>query len=618
MSRRPLAFLALLAALGAAALPSSASALEFQVNSVADSSDGLPGNGACRTLITQVCTLRAALQEANASFGPDSVVLPAGTYNAASTLTSTNDVTITGGGARTTIIDGPTSDAVFTSTGGNSTLRGVTLTGGRQGVLTTNTDLELDRVAVRGNTFNSASSAQGGGINLSGGHLLLRRSAVIDNHLVSSGGADTTGAGIVAWNGNVTVIASTIAENTASGANTAFAGGVFVGGTGAVLTLRHATIAGNTISAISGGQNGGGVLLGTGASGTIADSILTGNIANAAVQNCGSQKPTSLGGNLDSGTSCAFGPGNLSSVNPQLAALGDHGGPTDTAPPALGSPARDAASACPEGGSDQRGAPAPTGAGCDIGAVELAADVAVTAEGSRPDAPAGTDVTYLVRVTNTGPDDATATTLDATVAGASAISLASPSAGTCTTAVHCDLGTLARGATVTVTIVARAGSGGLTLTARGATTWPDASAADDQAVVTTPAPAVGAAGAGDRTAPALGRLKLSGKARRKRAATLTTTLSENATVTLKVERLVAGRRAGKRCVAGARRGPKCTVARRVGTVRLAAKAGSPALRLPATFSKRPLAAGRHRITATAVDAAGNRSAPRTLVIVVTR
>lgn len=615
MSRRARLIAVLVAGFAAAALPASASALEFQVTSTADSGDAIPGNGVCRTLITQVCTLRAALQEANASFGADTVVLPAGTYNAATPLTSSNDVTVTGAGARTTIVDGPAGDTVFASTGGNSTLRGLTITGGRQGIVSTNTDLELDQVAVRGNTFNSAGSAQGGGISVSGGHVLLRRSAVTDNHLVSTGGTDTTGAGIVAWNGNVTLIASTVAANTGSGANTAFAGGVFVGGTGAILTLRHATIASNTISAISGGQNGGGVLLGMGATGSTTDSVLTGNIANAGTQNCGSLKPVSAGGNLESGTSCGFGPTG-SSVDLQLGALGDHGGPTDTAVPALGSPARDAATACPEGGSDQRSAPAPTGAACDSGAVELAADVAVTAEASRPDAPAGADVTYLVRVTNNGPDDASAATLDATVAGASAILVASPSAGTCTTAIHCNLGTIARGATVTVTIVVRAGPGGLTLTARGGTTWPDASAANDAATIATAAPATGAAGGLDRTAPALGRLKLSGKARRRHTASLTATLSEDATVTLQIDRLVAGRRAAKRCVAAGRRGPRCTVARRVGAVRLTAKAGSPVLRLPATFSKRSLAPGRHRITATAVDAAGNRSAAQTLVIVV--
>src|SRR6185369_5960639 len=57
----------------------SAEALTFTVNSITDAVDANPGNGVCATAAGQ-CTLRAAIQEANASRGADTITLPAGTY----------------------------------------------------------------------------------------------------------------------------------------------------------------------------------------------------------------------------------------------------------------------------------------------------------------------------------------------------------------------------------------------------------------------------------------------------------------------------------------------------------------------------------------------------------
>lgn len=95
----------------------------FNVNSTADAVDINPGNGVCATS-SNVCTLRAAIQEANALAGEDVITLPAGTYTL--TITGENEedaatgdldihgnVTINGGTANTTIIDGGAIDRVF-------------------------------------------------------------------------------------------------------------------------------------------------------------------------------------------------------------------------------------------------------------------------------------------------------------------------------------------------------------------------------------------------------------------------------------------------------------------------------------------------------------------------
>src|SRR5215510_7899257 len=82
MARRHFA-LATRLALGACWLyfAGEAAAADFVVNSVGDVTDAAPGNGICETGAgNQECTLRAAIQEANALSGHDVVRLPPGIY----------------------------------------------------------------------------------------------------------------------------------------------------------------------------------------------------------------------------------------------------------------------------------------------------------------------------------------------------------------------------------------------------------------------------------------------------------------------------------------------------------------------------------------------------------
>src|SRR5438128_7834324 len=110
--RRRGRFLFTLASLLLAVAP--AAAAMFTVNDTADAVDAvLDGN--CATA-GGTCTLRAAIQEANAHPGADTIMVPAGTYlltiegrdeDAAVTgdLDITDDLTITGAGADRTILD---------------------------------------------------------------------------------------------------------------------------------------------------------------------------------------------------------------------------------------------------------------------------------------------------------------------------------------------------------------------------------------------------------------------------------------------------------------------------------------------------------------------------------
>lgn len=139
----------------------------------------------------------------------------------------------------------------------------------------------------------------------------------------------------------------------------------------------------------------------------------------------------------------------------------------------------------------------------------------------------------------------------------------------------------------------------------------------------TPTP-TDAGPAADATAPVISDLRISPRAFRlgtggiraaaapKRAATIRLTLSEPARVRFTVERLLAGRRVGGRCVAPtrAKRARRaCTRAVRRGPgAEVPGRAGANTYRFSGrTTATARLAPGRHRLVATATDAAGNRS-----------
>jgi len=110
--------------LAAASVP--ARAVTFTVESQADEADVLIGDGLCASA-GGACTLRAALQEANALPGADAIDVPAGMYRlslgpgfavdedaaAAGDLDVTDDLTISGAGVGRTVLSAKKLDRVF-------------------------------------------------------------------------------------------------------------------------------------------------------------------------------------------------------------------------------------------------------------------------------------------------------------------------------------------------------------------------------------------------------------------------------------------------------------------------------------------------------------------------
>ncbi len=128
---------------------------DFLVDAPVEGSDMAPGDGLCMTA-EGACTLRAAVQEANALPGKQSIALPRDTYmlnldnatvvaafaGAAATPTEdaaasgdldiTDALDIIGLGADTTVLDANGQDRVIdVLNGATVTIRGVALTGGK-------------------------------------------------------------------------------------------------------------------------------------------------------------------------------------------------------------------------------------------------------------------------------------------------------------------------------------------------------------------------------------------------------------------------------------------------------------------------------------------------------
>ena len=409
------AAIAAIAAAGALCLAGAgaqaAAAADFTVNSTADQPDAKPGDHACITAAA-TCTLRAAVQEANAIGGANTILIPPGYYRltippateagfagqddaGAGDLDITGTLTIRGAGARQTIVDGNHLDRVFSiANNATASISDMTITGGDStgggtskeidlggGIYNTGT-LTLDRMALVKN------NADGGGavFSIPGSNITIRDSLLAHNTAFEAGGVRFDSGGEVV---NTTItdnrllplpnesyaqdpkLASALADEI-----TGYGGGIDHRG-GADLTIVNSTITNNHATKAGGGLNSGQAYAAVSPQTAIArvrllNTIIANNTASAGPANCNVQDMViqSTGHNLDSDGSCFLtAPGDLPKHDPLLGPLADNGGPTDTQALLSGSPAigAGATAGCPQ--TDQRGVARPQGA-CDIGAYQ--------------------------------------------------------------------------------------------------------------------------------------------------------------------------------------------------------------------------------------------------------
>ena len=257
-------------------------AATFAVDSTADAVDANPGDGVCATA-GGVCALRAAIQEANALLGDDTILLPSGTYTltlsgaddnaSAGDLDLTSNVVISATGTTKPIIDGNGSvlnERVFHVTGAFMvTIAGVVLQNGNGlsdygggifvasgGTLTLNTSLLTGNRSRCGNAIYSE------------GDLILNGSSLIENDFADTPYCSTMT--IVSYPGNMT-LNDTLVGNNASG------GGIYNGGT---LTLNNSSVSGNTGHLVGGIDNYGTVTLNNSAVSNNSVTVSGGGIYN--------------------------------------------------------------------------------------------------------------------------------------------------------------------------------------------------------------------------------------------------------------------------------------------------------------------------------------------------
>ena len=257
-------------------------------------------------------------------------------------------------------------------------------------------------VSISGLTVSNGSAASGAGIQINGGTVSLIDMTISNNVATAGslgGGIDNESGGVV------TILRCTIANNSVAGTSSGSRGGG-IENQGTSMTITNSTVTGNAV----GGGKGGALRNGGGATFTSINTTFTNNTATTA---------TGVGGNLSvlsgvvnlrntivAGGTATTRPdldgafvsqdynllqsfagatitgtttNNITGVSPNLAALANNGGQTDTQLPNVGSPVIDKGGAGVN--ADQRGisrpfddpliANATGGNGSDIGAVEF-------------------------------------------------------------------------------------------------------------------------------------------------------------------------------------------------------------------------------------------------------
>jgi CSLREA domain-containing protein len=236
-------------------------------------------------------------------------------------------------------------------------------------------------LTVMGSTFANNSAVDiGGGID--GGPLTLSDSTLVGNSAMNGGG--------LAIGSPSTVSNCTLAGNSA----TAAGGGIFyVSNSSAdTLTLTNVTLTNNQVNI--GGQGGGLRVFPGLVVPVLHNMLIAGNLRGtsrddvAGVLNSGSDfnligDGTGLSG-ISDGTSGNHIGSSAIPIDPRLAPLGNYGGPTQTVPLLLGSPALGAGSTAYAAATDQRGLPRVVGGAIDIGAFQTQANPLVVTTAADP------------------------------------------------------------------------------------------------------------------------------------------------------------------------------------------------------------------------------------------
>jgi hypothetical protein len=261
---------------GSSTLSSASPAAAFVVNDNGDAADVNPGNGSCDTNAAagDQCTLRAAIQEANAIFGNDTItfsLVPGSTITLNTALPDiAGNLTITGPGSSLltvmrSAVGGTPNFRIFKINNSQISMSGLTVTNGRT----------ADGIPGGGFAPGYGGPGDYGGGIYSSGSLTLT-DVVVTGNRTGDGGAGTSGTGgfggfgggiYVHNSGSLTMTNVTVSNNIAGNGATGFfggsggrGGGIFF--LGSTLTMTNCVVSGNTagdgVSGTSGGSSGSG------------------------------------------------------------------------------------------------------------------------------------------------------------------------------------------------------------------------------------------------------------------------------------------------------------------------------------------------------------------------
>ena len=397
--------------IGAYELDHAQTGATLTVNTTLDDTDGMCGETRC--------TLRDALNAANAAGGGDSVLFAPGVTGTISLslgeLSITKAVSIVGPGARVLAVDANLASRVLniSAPGGAVTISGLTLTRGQlvgdglqgggifNGATTTFTNCTISNSSVAG---DAGKNAFAGGI-YNGSALTLIGCTVSGNSAVGGSfpaksltptqGGSANGGGIFNA-GTLTLRNCTFSANTAQGGRGGGSlnarggnGGDGLGGAiwePGTMTVTNCTFSANaavhgsggvgTSAGNNGAGQGGGLFSTSSADQAIANTLVAGNTAAEGgpdVDGTFDSKGFNVVGQTD--RSVGFNAtedktGTVASpLDPKIASLANNGGPTDTMALLVGSTAINAGNDANAPVTDQRGA---SRAGVsDIGAFEF-------------------------------------------------------------------------------------------------------------------------------------------------------------------------------------------------------------------------------------------------------
>lgn len=358
---------------------------DFLVDSFEEGTDANPGDGFCTTN-DGICTIRAAVQEANALPGKQVIALtrslhmlnfeaetilaalvgstttPAEDGAVTGDLDITDDLELVGLSADESVIHANGGDRVIdVHSGATVTLRNLGLTGGAAidnleggGLRNNGGTVLLDRVAVSNNV-----AGNGGGIANSSGSLRIIASSITGNSTTAGGSG-----------GGISNEAELVLENVTISGNHADAGGGILA-QGGNATLTNVTLYSNSATNAGGGINSDGTSL------TMSNTILAGNQA-ATGPNCGFAIRSTGHNLLGDLTDCSVLGETVSNVIVEDAAmdiLSANEADTFSHLPLDTSAAIDAGDCAVA--TDQRGVERPVGTACDIGALEYGGLVVV-------------------------------------------------------------------------------------------------------------------------------------------------------------------------------------------------------------------------------------------------